>query len=168
MRDLALNPVPHLDAAAFGAFLAKHEVRSAAQRAAVRYSDALIEELRAADVVVVGVPMYNFGIPSALKAYFDQIARAGVTFRYTATGPVGLLTGKQVFVFAARGGLYAGTPKDTQSAYLRDFLGLLGMRDVQFVYAEGLNIGAESKQASLMLAYGATDKLANPELAAAA
>src|SRR5262249_875393 len=140
VRDLARTPVPHLDAARFGAFLAKPGERTAAQQSAVDESDALIRELEAADVVVLGLPMYNFGIPSTLKAYFDHIARAGVTFRYTEKGPVGLLTGKKVYVFAARGGVYAGTPGDTQTPYIRTFLGFLGMTDVEFVYAEGLAI----------------------------
>jgi FMN-dependent NADH-azoreductase len=115
----------------------------------VAYSDSLIEELKRADIVVIGLPMYNFGVPSQLKAYFDHIARAGVSFKYTATGPVGLLTGKKVYVFAARGGLYAGTTLDTQTGYVRDFLAFLGMKDVQFVYAEGLAVSPETRQASL-------------------
>ena len=93
--------------------------------------------------------MYNFGVPSMLKAYFDHIARAGVTFRYTEKGPVGLLTGKKAYVFATRGGIYAGTPRDTQTAYVRDFLAFLGITDVEFVYAEGLAISEASKTASL-------------------
>ena len=148
-RDLTDEPVPHLDAERFSAFLAKPEDRTPAQQAAVAYSDQLIAELREADVIVLGLPMYNFGVPSVLKAYFDHIARAGVTFRYTEKGPIGLLTGKEVYVLAARGGLYAGTPKDTQTAYVRNFLGFLGMTDVEFVYAEGLAMGEESKTAAL-------------------
>src|SRR3984885_16135345 len=134
VRDVAAaEPVPHLTAESFGAFNAKPEERSAAQHAVVAYSDALIEEIKQADVVVIGLPMYNFGVPSQLKAYFDHIARAGVTFKYTDKGPVGLLTGKKVYVFAARGGVYAGTPLDTQTSYVRDFLRFLGMTDVEFV-----------------------------------
>jgi len=152
VRDLAADPVPHLDAARFGAFLAKAEERTPAQQEVVAYSDALIDELRAADVVVLGLPMYNFGIPSTLKAYFDHIARAGVTFRYTATGPVGLLTGKTAYAFAARGGMYAGTPRDTQTGYVRDFLAFVGIADAHFVYAEGLAIGPESKEKALSAA----------------
>ncbi|HLF24425.1 MAG TPA: NAD(P)H-dependent oxidoreductase, partial [Burkholderiales bacterium] len=140
VRDFASEPVPHLDAARFGAFLAKREERTPEQQAVTGYSDALIEELKRADVVVLGLPMYNFGVPSTLKAYFDHIARAGVTFRYTDKGSVGLLTGKKVYVFAARGGLYAGTPNETQTPYVRTFLAFLGMNDVEFVYAEGLAI----------------------------
>lgn len=160
-RDLGAEPVPHLDAARFLSFLAKPEERSAEQQAVVAYSDALIEELRQADEIVIGLPMYNFGVPSTLKAWFDHIARAGVTFRYTATGPEGLLTGKKATIFAARGGLYAGTPKDSQTTYVRDFLAFIGITDVEFVYAEGLNMGDESKAAALTAAH---DKLA--ELAA--
>lgn len=149
VRDLARNPLPHLTAERFQAFLARPETRSAGQRAIVAESDALIDELKAADTIVLGLPMYNFGIPSQLKAYFDHVARAGVTFRYTEKGPVGLLTGKKAYVFAARGGLYAGTPRDTATAYVREFLGFLGITDVEFVYAEGLAISDASKQASL-------------------
>ena len=150
MREVAsADPVPHLNGERFGAFIAKPEERTDAQHAVVAYSDALIDELKRADIVVIGLPMYNFGVPSQLKAYFDHIARAGVTFKYTATGPVGLLTGKKVYVFAARGGLYAGSPLDTQTGYVRDFLAFLGMTDVQFVYAEGLAVSPESREAGL-------------------
>jgi FMN-dependent NADH-azoreductase len=150
VREVAsADPVPHLTGERFGAFIAKPEERTHAQQAVVAYSDALIDELKKADVIVLGLPMYNFGVPSQLKAYFDHIARAGVTFKYTATGPQGLLTGKTVYVFATRGGLYAGTPLDTQTSYVRDFLAFLGMKEVQFVYAEGLAVSAESRQAGL-------------------
>ena len=149
VRDLAKEPVPHLTAERFQAFLTKPAERDAGQRAEAAYSDALIDELQRADVIVLGVPLYNFDVPSTLKAYFDHIARAGVTFRYTEQGPVGLLTGKKVYVFASRGGFYAGKPNDTQSAYLKNFLGLLGITDIEFVYAEGLAIGAASKDAAV-------------------
>jgi FMN-dependent NADH-azoreductase len=150
VREVAsAEPVPHLNGERFGAFITKPEERTDAQHAVVAYSDALVDELKRADIVVLGLPMYNFGVPSQLKAYFDHIARAGVTFKYTATGPVGLLTGKKVYVFAARGGLYAGSPLDTQTGYVRDFLAFLGMTDVQFVYAEGLAVSPESREAGL-------------------
>jgi FMN-dependent NADH-azoreductase len=150
VRDVAAaEPVPHLNAERFGAFVTKPADRSAAQHAVVAYSDALINELRQADVIVLGLPMYNFGVPSQLKAYFDHIARIGETFEYTEKGPVGKLTGKKVYVFAARGGVYAGTPMDTQTSYVRDFLRFLGMADVEFIYAEGLNISPQSKEAGL-------------------
>lgn len=109
----------------------------------------MIDELKQAEVIVIGLPMYNFGIPSTLKAYFDQIARAGVTFRYTENGPEGLLTGKKAYIFATRGGLYAGTPLDSQTGYVRNFLGFLGITDVEFIYAEGLNMGDLNKEAAL-------------------
>ncbi|HEY4446678.1 MAG TPA: NAD(P)H-dependent oxidoreductase [Steroidobacteraceae bacterium] len=161
VRNVAdAEPVPHLDAERFGAFITKPEERSDAQRVVVAYSDILINELKAADVIVLGLPMYNFGVPSQLKAYFDHIARVGVTFKYTEKGPAGLLTGKKVYVFAARGGLYAGTPMDTQTSYVRDFLRFLGMADVEFVYAEGLAISAESREAGLAKAVAEIARLA--------
>src|SRR5580765_1630612 len=144
VRDLARDPVPHLDAERFGAFVAKPEARTLKQDAFVAYSDGLINELKKADIIVLGLPMYNFGVPSMLKAYFDHVARAGVTFKYTEQGPVGLLAGKKAYVFATRGGVYAGTPLDTQTAYVRDFLRFVDIDDVEFVYAEGLNLGAQS------------------------
>jgi FMN-dependent NADH-azoreductase len=160
VRDVAsVEPVPHLDAERFGAFITKPEERTAAQRSVVVYSDILINELKQADVIVLGLPMYNFGVPSQLKAYFDHVARAGVTFKYTEKGPVGQLTGKKVYVFAARGGLYAGTPMDTQTSYVRDFLRFLGMTDVEFVYAEGLAISPTSKQAGLAKAAAEIERL---------
>ena len=159
-RDLTTHPVPHLDAARFTAFLVQPEARSAEQQAVVAFSDALIAELRAADVIVLGLPMYNFGIPSQLKAYFDHLARAGVTFRYTANGSEGLLNGKKAIILAARGGKYAGTAKDSQTAYVRDFLGFIGITDVEFVYAEGLNMGDDSRSSSLAAAQSELARIA--------
>jgi len=159
VRDIGREPVPHLTAERFGAFVAKPEARTDEQRAIVAFSDALIDELRRADVVVIGLPMYNFGVPSSLKAYFDHVARAGATFRYTAQGPEGLLKGKRVYVFATRGGAYAGTPLDTQSAYVRDFLRFIGIDDVEFVHAEGLNMGVERKEQGLSAAHEAIDRI---------
>jgi FMN-dependent NADH-azoreductase len=165
VRDLARDPVPHLDAERFGAFLAKPEDRTKAQAEVLRYSDALIQELKEADVVAIGVPMYNLGIPSTLKAYFDHIARAGVTFRYTEKGPVGLLRGKRAYVFATRGGLYAGTPLDTQIPYLRNVLGFLGITDVELVFAEGLAMGPGMKQQAVIEASAQAERLAQPAYA---
>ena len=167
VRDLAAELVPHLDATRFGAFVAKPEERTAQQAEILGYSDALIDELKRADLVVLGLPMYNFGVPSTLKAYFDHIARAGVTFRYTDKGPVGLLTGKKVLVFAARGGLYQGTPRDTQTVYVRDFLAFIGMTDIEFVYAEGLAMSVAAKDESLIKARAYADRLALRHRAAA-
>jgi FMN-dependent NADH-azoreductase len=166
-RDLGREPLPHLDAERFGAFLSKPEGRTPAQQRVLDESDALVAELTAADILVLGLPMYNFGVPSQLKAYFDHVARAGVTFKYTEKGAVGLLTGKKAFVFAARGGLYRGTPRDTQTAYVRDFLAFLGVTDAKFVYAEGLAISEASKTQSLAAARHALHGLVQPETIAA-
>ena len=160
VRDFACDPVPHLDGAGFQAFLTAPAERSVEQAAKVAYSDTLIAELQAADVLVIGLPMYNLGIPSTLKAWIDHVARAGVTFRYTAEGPQGLLAGKQAYVFATRGGRYAGTAFDTQSDFVRNFLGFVGISDVQFVYAEGLNMGEDSKTAGLAGAQAELARLA--------
>jgi len=167
VRDLASDPVPHLTAERFAAFIAAKEKRTPQQEKILAYSDKLIHELKQADTLVLGLPMYNFGVPSQLKAYFDHIARAGVTFKYTDKGAVGLLTGKRAYVFAARGGLYQGTPRDTQTAYVRDFLAFLGITDVQFVYAEGLAISEASKTESVAKARGVLRDLARPERIAA-
>jgi FMN-dependent NADH-azoreductase len=166
VRDLADDPVPHLTAAHVMAFGTPADKRTPAQAAIVAASDALIAELKSADVVVLGLPMYNFGVPSQLKAYFDQLARAGVTFRYTDKGAVGLLTGKKAYIIAARGGLYAGTPADTQTAYVRDFLAFLGITDVEFIYAEGLAMGDASKAAGLQKARDLIGKLVDRQVPA--
>jgi FMN-dependent NADH-azoreductase len=168
VRDLAADPVPHLTAERFGAFLAKPEERTAEQQGVVDYSDRLIAELKDADAIAIGLPLYNFGVPSMLKAYFDHIARAGVTFRYTAEGSVGLLTGKKAYVFATRGGRYAGSPLDNQTAYLRQFLAFLGITDVEFVYAEGLAIGPDVKKAALARAQRTVADLVREPLPVAA
>ena len=141
VRDLAADPVPHLTAARFQSFLTPLAERNDEQKAVVAYSDRLIDELKSADTIVLGLPMYNFGVPSWLKSWIDHVGRAGSTFQYTEKGPVGLLTGKKAYVFATRGGLYSGTPLDTQTHYIRDFLRFIGIADVEFVYAEGLAMG---------------------------
>lgn len=159
-RDLAAEPVPHLTAERFGALLAKPEDRTAGQAAVAAESDALIDELASADVVVIGLPMYNFGIPSTLKAWIDHVARAGRTFRYTGDGSIGLLTDRKTYLFAARGGQYRGTPRDTQSAYMTHFLNFIGIRDIEFVYAEGLALGDDPRYEALQGATAAIDRLA--------
>jgi FMN-dependent NADH-azoreductase len=152
VRDLAKEIVPHLDAERFGAFTTPAEKRSARQNDIVRYSDALIEELKRAEVIVLGVPMYNFGVPSQLKAWFDHVARAGVTFKYTAAGAVGLLAGKKAIVIATRGGRYAGA--EHEIPYVRQFLGFLGITEIESVVAEGLAISETSRNESLAAAQG--------------
>jgi FMN-dependent NADH-azoreductase len=152
VRDLVRDPVPHLDAARLAAFGARNDA-TPEQRTVVGYSDALIEELRRADVLVIGLPMYNFGVPSQLKAWYDHIARAGITFRYTETGEAqGLLTGKKAYIFAARGGEYAASGNDWQAHFVRVILGFIGIKDVEFVFAEGLAISEERRNASIAAA----------------
>jgi FMN-dependent NADH-azoreductase len=143
-RDLAAQPHPVLDEAGLQALFTPADQRNAEQAARVALDDALIAQVQAADVIVIGSPMYNFGITVQLKSWFDAIARAGVTFKYTATGPVGLLTGKKVYVAVARGGMHRDGPSDTQLPHLKTFLAFLGLTDVQFVYAEGMGLGPEA------------------------
>ena len=144
LRDLAAHPHPVLDEAALGALFTPAEQRSPEQAARVALDDALIAQLQSADAIVLGVPMYNFGVPVQLKTWIDAIARAGVTFRYTENGPEGLVKGKKVYVALARGGVYRDTPADSQVPYLKGVLGFLGMTDVEFIYAEGLAMGPET------------------------
>ncbi len=144
VRDLAANPHPALDEAALQALFTPESDRTPEQAARVALDDALIAEIQATDVLVLGVPMYNFTISSQLKNWLDAIARAKVTFRYTENGPEGLLTGKKVFIALARGGKYRGTDTDTQVPYLKTILGFLGMTDLSFLYAEGLAMGSEA------------------------
>ena len=146
VRDLASNPAPLLDDAAVGAIFTPAADRTPEQAARIALDEALIAQLQATDVIVIGVPMYNFGIPAQLKSWIDSVARAGVTFRYTENGPEGLVKGKKVYVALARGGLYRDTPADTQVPYLKTVLGFLGMTDVEFIYAEGLAMGAEAAE----------------------
>lgn len=164
VRDLAVDPVPHLTAERFQAFSTAPENRTPEQQAAVAYSDVLIDELRSADTIVIGVPMYNFSVPSTLRAYFDHIARAGVTFRYSSSGLEGLLKGRRAYLFVTRGGVYAES-LDTQTPYLRQFLGFIGL-EPEFVYAEGLSLGEESRQQSLAAARERVAGLAVVDLAA--
>jgi len=146
VRDLAVTPHPVLDEAALGALFTPAEKRTAEQATRVALDDKLIAELQAADAIVLGVPMYNFGVPVQLKNWIDAIARNGVTFRYTEKGPEGLLKGKTAYVALARGGAYRGTEADSQVPYLKTVLGFLGLNEVHFIYAEGLNMGAEASE----------------------
>jgi len=159
VRDLAAKPHPVLDEVALGALFTPEAQRTLEQARRVALDDELIAQVRAADVLVLGVPMYNFGVPAQLKNWIDAIMRAGVTFRYTAQGPEGLLKGKTVYVALARGGVYRNTPADTQVPYLRTVLGFLGMTDVRFVYAEGLNMGAEAQQKGIASALEQIDEV---------
>jgi len=153
VRDFNASPHPVLDEAALGALFTPANQRTPEQIARVALDDALIAEIQAADVVVLGVPMYNFGVPASLKNWIDAISRAGVTFRYTQDGPEGLLKGKTVYVALTRGGRYKNTPADTQMPYLRTVLNFLGLTDLHFVYAEGLAMGSDAEQAAMASAY---------------
>ena len=148
LRDLARDPHPVLDEAALSALFTPADQRTPAQSARVALDDALIEQLKRADVIVLGVPMYNFGVSVQIKSWIDAVTRAGATFRYTANGPEGLVSGKKVYVGLARGGIYRDTPKDSQVPYLKGVLGLMGMTDVEFIYAEGVNMGADRASAA--------------------
>lgn len=152
LRDLGRTPQPMLDEAALQALFTPAEQRSAEQAARVALDDALIAEIQAADTLVLAAPMYNFAIPVQLKNWIDAISRAQVTFRYTANGPEGLLTGKKAYVVLTRGGVHLNMPSDTQTPYLQTFLAFLGISDVEFVYAEGLAMGADAEQAAFAAA----------------
>ena len=146
-RDLGENPVPHLTGEALGG-LGAATPATPAQAEAQALSDALVAELKAADTIVIGAPMYNFGIPTVLKAWFDYVLRAGVTFRYTEAGSQGLLTGKRAIVVESRGGFYSegpGQALDAQEPHLRALLGFIGITDVTFIRAERLAISPDSR-----------------------
>jgi FMN-dependent NADH-azoreductase len=149
VHNLATEPFPHLEEKHLDAFNSLGQAYSSAQRAALRPSEEAIEELQWADTIVIGVPMYNFGIPSTLKAWIDHITRARITFRYTASGPEGLVHGKKVYLAASSGGIYSqgpGAVNDFAIPYLIKVLGFLGMRDVTVVRAEGTKItGVQDK-----------------------
>jgi FMN-dependent NADH-azoreductase len=146
-RDLSAHPIPHLSELMMGAFFTPDEQRTAEQATTVKLSDGLLEELFAADIVVIGAPMYNFSVASSLKAWIDHVARAGITFKYTSGGPAGLVKGKKVYVFTSRGGVYSegdGKGMDFHETYLRGVLGFMGMEDVTFIHTEGLSMGQEA------------------------
>lgn len=150
-RDLNENPIPHLSADAVQG-IRYAEPANNAQATAQALSNELIAELRAADTIVIGAPMYNFGIPSTLKAWFDYVLRAGETFRYTADGPEGLLKGKRAIVIQARGGLYSEGPAqvmDSQEPHIRTLLGLIGITDVAYIRAEKLAFGPEARDVAI-------------------
>jgi len=149
VRDLASDPVPHLDSHLLGGWMKPAEQRTDIEKASLKRSNQLTDELLAADVLVLAAPMYNFAIPSTLKAWLDHVLRAGLTFKYTDTGPQGLLVGKRAYVLTARGGLYAGGTHDHQEPYLRQVLAFIGIHDVTFIHAEGLNMGGDFQEKGL-------------------
>ena len=143
-RDLAKTPHPAIDEATLGALFTPADQRTPEQAARVALDDAVIAEAQAADAIVIGAPMYNFGITVQLKSWLDALARAGVTFRYTAEGPEGLLKNKKVYVALARGGIHKNGASDSQVPYLKTMLGFLGLTDVSFVYSEGHGMGPDA------------------------
>ena len=155
-RDLGAAPVALLDGAALGALFTPGDQRSAAQVARVEQDDTLILEAQAADVIVRGAPMYNFAMPAQLKSWFDAIARAGVTFRYTETGPEGLLKNKKVYVAAARGGVYEEA-QDPQVPQMRALLGFLGLVDQTYIYSSGMAMGPDAVAAGQAAANAAIE-----------
>jgi len=166
-RDVGRTPPPHLDQKTINAYYTAPEARTADQQLILDLSDRIVDEVEAADVVVIGSPMHNFGISSGLKTWLDHLARVGRTFRYTENGPEGLLGGRKVFVLTARGGSYAaGTPTaamDLQEPYLRTVLGFIGITDVTCIHAEGTaggDTGKEKAMAEIMKTADAAAKIA--------
>jgi len=150
-RDLGGKPIPHLTIDSANA-LRGAEPANDAQASAQALSDELIAELKAADTLVIGAPMYNFGIASTLKTWFDYVLRAGITFKYSESGPVGLLEGKRVIVIETRGGLYSEGPAqvmDSQEPHLRNLLSFMGITNVKFFRAEKLAFGPEAREQAI-------------------
>jgi FMN-dependent NADH-azoreductase len=151
--DLAEKPLTHLSGEALAARALPVEQRNLAQQREVERSDRALDDFLAADVVVIGAPMYNFSIPSQLKAWIDRIAVAGKTFRYTANGPEGLVKGKKIVVASSRGGIHGNKPTDHQENYLRTVFEFLGVTDIEFIRAEGLAYGPEQRTAAMASAH---------------
>jgi FMN-dependent NADH-azoreductase len=161
VRDLAADPIPVLDGELVGAMRPGDAPLTSRQQEALALSDELIAELQAHDIVVFNAPMYNFTIPTQLKNYFDLIARAGVTFRYTENGPEGLVTGKRAVVISSRGGVHKDGPSDLLTPYVKLFLGFIGITDVNFIFAEGVAMGPEIATQAQNDAKAAVDSVVN-------
>lgn len=151
-RDFSTEAIPHVDGAWIGALMTPEQDKSVEQIAKTQFSDKLIAEVKEADFIVIAAPMYNFNVPSMLKAWFDHLARAGVTFKYTETGPVGLIADKPVYVVTTRGGMHKDTTRDTEVQFIKTFLNFIGLTQVEFIYAEGLSM-QEHKEGALAEAY---------------
>ncbi|UWQ91050.1 NAD(P)H-dependent oxidoreductase [Rhodobacteraceae bacterium M382] len=156
-RDLAQQELPQISETWIGANFTPADLRTDAQTAALAQSDALVDELIAADTIVIGLPVYNFSAPASLKLWIDLVARVGRTFHYTETGPQGLLTGKRAIVAYASGGVPMGAPVDFASTYLTQVLNFVGITEIEFVAAEGT---AADATAALTKAQGEIAKLA--------
>ena len=161
VRDLAADPIPVLDGELVGAMRPGDAPLTPRQQEALALSDALIAELQAHDIVVFNAPMYNFTIPTQLKNYFDLIARAGVTFRYTENGPEGLVTGKRAVVISSRGGVHKDGPTDLLTPYVKLFLAFIGITDVNFINAEGVAKGPDIATQAQNDAKAAVDSVVN-------
>ncbi|ANM10260.1 FMN-dependent NADH-azoreductase [Rhizobium leguminosarum bv. trifolii] len=162
-RDLAASPLPHIDDLFTGAIRKPAEARTAEEVAAVKTSDELVNELFAADTIVISTGLINFNIYSSLKTWIDNIARAGVTFKYTESGPVGLLTGKKVYVVLTSGGVYSqgpAAPLNHAVPYLKSVLGFLGISDVETIYVEGLAFGPEAAEKAIDAAKSRVQEIA--------
>lgn len=157
VRDLAITPLPQITHTWAKARVATPEDRSAEQHEALKESDELIAEIKAADTIVIGAPVYNFSVPASLKAWIDLVARVGVTFRYTESGPEGLVTGKRVIIALASGGTPVGSALDFASTYLTHVLNFLGMTDITIVAADAL---AKDPEGTMAKANAAIDALA--------
>lgn len=148
-RQLGAESIPHFDGQVLTALSTAPEQRSEQQQALADFADQQIEAVQWADILVLGMPMYNFGVPSALKAWLDYLARAGVTFRYTESGPEGLLKNKTAYIVTTRGGRYKNSDADSQVPFIKTFLAFLGIEDVHIIYAEGLNLGEGERQQAI-------------------
>ena len=156
-RDLATNPLPHFDSTATTAL--RGQPATAEEKALLALSDELVSEIKNADLIVINAPMYNFGVPTQLKSYFDFIARPRVTFQYTEKGPEGLLSGKKAVVLVAFGGFHQNQPTDRVTAYVKTILGFVGITDVQFVYVEGIGFRPEATAKAQNQAKAEIDKI---------
>ena len=164
VRDLAANPLPHVGESFVSGLHKPADRRTVEEAEAIARSDALVDELIAAATIVIATPMYNFGVPSTLKAWIDHVARAGRTFRYTANGPQGLLAGKRAILVVSRGGVDSKGPAmamDFQESYLRSVLGFLGITDVRTIHVEGIALGPEAASQAIERATARATTLAH-------
>jgi FMN-dependent NADH-azoreductase len=159
-RDVVAQPLPLLAMTEMGSWMTASTDRTAEQQQLAALSDTAIAEVSAADLLVVAAPMYNFAIPAQLKAWLDRLARAGITFKYTEQGPVGLLADKPVIIVLSRGGVHKGQPSDSQVSFLTTFFNFIGLKNLHFVYAEGLNMGPDAAAAALQSAKAQLTQLA--------
>ncbi|MBI1621283.1 FMN-dependent NADH-azoreductase [Aquamicrobium zhengzhouense] len=162
-RDLGKSPIRHLDEVTTAAIRKPAEERTNEEQAAAEHSDLLVSELLAADTVIIGTGLINFNIYSTLKSWIDNVARAGQTFRYTEEGPIGLASGKKVYLIVAAGGIYssgAATSMDHAVPYLKTVLGFMGMTDIEVIYVEGIAFGAEAAEKAIAAAQQRTKELA--------